>query len=148
MKAALAELAAGRTVLIFPEGTRTPDGALGEFQRGVMLLIKRSRAQVVPVALEGASDIWPIGTALPRLRGRLGVMAAQPGLEEILERYGVGSAVLLSFQRDAPLIRKLLEAGWVCVHRSTSRNPIVLLVENSEANRALIALFGIPLALT
>src|SRR5262245_42862103 len=67
MKAVLSELQAGRSVLIFPEGTRTSDGAIGEFQRGVMLLIKRSAAQVVPVAIEGAFDIWPIGTARPTL---------------------------------------------------------------------------------
>ena len=76
MKAALAELELGRCVMIFPEGTRTPDGALSEFQRGVMLLIKRSKANVVPVAIEGAYDIWPIGTSRPRLRGRIGVKAA------------------------------------------------------------------------
>lgn len=76
MKAALAELEAGRHVLIFPEGTRTQDGAIGEFQRGVMLLIKRSNATVVPVALEGAYDIWPIGASRPKLSGRIGVKAA------------------------------------------------------------------------
>src|SRR5262245_59302645 len=73
MKAALAELEAGRCVLIFPEGTRTRDGAIGEFKRGVMLLIKRSGAQVVPVAIEGAFDIWPIGTSAPKLKGRIAV---------------------------------------------------------------------------
>jgi 1-acyl-sn-glycerol-3-phosphate acyltransferase len=76
MKAALAELELGRTVLIFPEGTRTKDGALSEFQRGVMLLIKRSRANVVPVAVEGAFDIWPIGSSRPKLSGRMAVKAA------------------------------------------------------------------------
>jgi 1-acyl-sn-glycerol-3-phosphate acyltransferase len=76
MKAAIGELEKGRNVLIFPEGTRTRDGSLGEFQRGVILLIKRSRAQVVPVAMEGAFDIWPIGTAFPKLHGRIAVKAA------------------------------------------------------------------------
>ena len=76
MKAALSELEKGRHVLIFPEGTRTRDGSIGEFQRGAILLIKRSRAQVVPVAVEGAYDIWPIGQSAPKLRGRIGVKAA------------------------------------------------------------------------
>ena len=78
MKAALAELEAGRCVMIYPEGTRTRVGALNVFQRGAMLLIKRSGAQVVPVALEGAFDIWPIGTKYPKLSGRLAVQAASP----------------------------------------------------------------------
>lgn len=76
MKAALKELEAGRCVLIYPEGTRTRDGALSEFQRGVMLLIKRSGAQVVPVALEGAYDIWPIGAKFPNLHGHIAVKTA------------------------------------------------------------------------
>ena len=73
MKAALAELAAGRCVHIFPEGTRTRDGAIGEFKRGVMLLIKRSGAQVVPVAIEGAFDMWPVTASSPKLKGRIAV---------------------------------------------------------------------------
>ncbi len=76
MKAALKELEAGRCVLIYPEGTRTRDGALGEFQRGAMLLIKRSGAPVVPVALEGAFDVWRIGQKLPKLSGRIMVQVA------------------------------------------------------------------------
>lgn len=78
MKAALAELEAGRCIMIYPEGTRTRDGALTAFQRGVMLLIKRSPpgTRVLPVAIEGAFDIWPIGQKHPRLTGRLAVKAA------------------------------------------------------------------------
>lgn len=78
MKAALAELEQGRCVLIFPEGTRTRDGALGEFQRGVTLLIKKSGAVVVPVAMEGAYDIWAYGTKKPKLAGRLAVRCGPP----------------------------------------------------------------------
>jgi len=86
MKAALAELEQGRCVLIFPEGTRTRDGALGEFQRGVMLLIKKSGAIVVPVAMEGAHDIWAYGTAKPKLTGRLAVQCGIPiSAEELLK---------------------------------------------------------------
>ena len=75
MKAALAELEAGRTVMLFPEGTRTRDGAIAPFQRGVTLIIKRSGAPVVPVAIEGAHDVWPYGESKPRLSGRIAVMA-------------------------------------------------------------------------
>lgn len=88
MKAALKELEAGRCVLIYPEGTRTRDGALSEFQRGVMLLIKRSGAPVVPVALEGAFDIWPIGQTFPRLKGRIAVKTAPAIAAEDLLKEG------------------------------------------------------------
>jgi 1-acyl-sn-glycerol-3-phosphate acyltransferase len=95
LKTALIELEAGRTVLIYPEGSRTPDGAIHEFQRGVLLLIKKADAPIVPIAIEGAFDIWPAKRKLPRLRGRLAVKAGKPidpaellsrGQDEALER--------------------------------------------------------------
>ena len=93
MKAALAELEAGRCVLIFPEGTRTRDGALGEFQRGVMLLIRRSCAPVMPIAIEGAFDVWPTTAARPKLSGRLGVMGAPPIPTDELLKDGADAAM-------------------------------------------------------
>lgn len=86
MKIALSELEAGRCVLIYPEGTRCDDGYVAEFQRGLSLLLKRSGATVLPIAIEGACDVWPRGTTLPRLRGRLAVIAGTPrSSESILE---------------------------------------------------------------
>lgn len=93
MKAALAELEAGRCVLIFPEGTRTRDGAIGEFKAGVALIIRRSGAPVVPVAMEGAFDIWRIGTSMPKLSGRLAVKTAPPIAADELMRDGPGPAL-------------------------------------------------------
>lgn len=78
MRAAIGELEEGRCVLVFPEGTRTPDGAMREFRPGVLLLVRRTEARIVPVALEGAHDIWPKGRSGPRLRGRLAVKAGPP----------------------------------------------------------------------
>lgn len=78
MKQALKELQAGRRVLIFPEGSRTPDGTIHPFQRGVMLLIKRAGVPVIPLAVDGAYDIWPTHRRYPRLTGRIGVMAGPP----------------------------------------------------------------------
>ena len=72
MKAALQELAAGRCVLNYPEGSRSDDGSIGEFTRGAGLLMRRARVQVVPMALEGATDVWPPSRTIPSLRGRLG----------------------------------------------------------------------------
>jgi 1-acyl-sn-glycerol-3-phosphate acyltransferase len=92
MKAALAELEAGRTVMLFPEGTRTRDGAIGPFQRGVTLLIKKSGATVVPVAIEGAFDVWPIGRKLPLLCGRISVRAGQTIDAEALMKDGPDAA--------------------------------------------------------
>ena len=59
LRATLAELEAGRTVLIYPEGSRCRDGAMQPFKPGVGLLMKRSKALVQPMGIAGAFDAWP-----------------------------------------------------------------------------------------
>ncbi|MSQ90021.1 MAG: 1-acyl-sn-glycerol-3-phosphate acyltransferase [Phycisphaerales bacterium] len=70
-RSALEELAAGRTVMIYPEGTRSPDGSVQTFRRGVELLARRAQAPIVPMGIDGAFDVWPLGTRLPAWRGRI-----------------------------------------------------------------------------
>jgi long-chain acyl-CoA synthetase len=47
----------GYSVLIFPEGARSPDGLLHPFRPGIGLLAERSRVPVVPVALIGLGEM-------------------------------------------------------------------------------------------
>jgi long-chain acyl-CoA synthetase len=47
----------GWSVLIFPEGELTPDGAIAPFRAGIGLLATRLRIPVVPVHLEGLYDL-------------------------------------------------------------------------------------------
>lgn len=77
-RAAISELRAGRCILIYPEGTRTPDGAVHPFQPGVALLVRRAKVPVVPIGLEGAFDVWPRGRRFPRLTGRIEVEVGEP----------------------------------------------------------------------
>jgi len=77
IRSAIMELNAGRCVLIFPEGTRSPDGDIHEFKRGFWLLLKKSKAIILPVGIEGAYDAWKIGTK-PKLRGYIEVAAGPP----------------------------------------------------------------------
>ena len=84
MRAALEELAANRCVMIYPEGTRSPDGEVKPFQRGIELLVRKSGAPVVPMGIDGAFDIWPTGRRLPRLRGRIWTTIGEPiGADEL-----------------------------------------------------------------
>ncbi len=59
LKLILAQLDLGKAVLVFPEGTRTPDGQMYPLRPGIHLLIKRTTAPIVPVGLAGAYDAWP-----------------------------------------------------------------------------------------
>lgn len=114
MKAALQELAAGRCVLIYPEGSRSDDGSIAEFKRGAGLLIRRAKATVVPMALEGATDVWPPSRRLPSLRGRLGVKVGEPiapddllkdGAEAALDRVR-GEVIRLRAELRAEMLRR------------------------------------------
>jgi 1-acyl-sn-glycerol-3-phosphate acyltransferase len=57
-------LRAGECVLVFPEGSRTPDGNLQAALPGVGFIIAKTRAPVVPMRIFGAFDAWPIGGRL------------------------------------------------------------------------------------
>lgn len=54
---ALAKLRGGLSFLVFPEGTRSPDGKLLRFKHGVFLLALRAQVPIVPITLNGATDI-------------------------------------------------------------------------------------------
>jgi len=58
-EAAAARIRAGRSVLVFPEETRTPDGRLLEFQRGGFLIALKAGLPIVPVGLDGARRCMP-----------------------------------------------------------------------------------------
>ena len=60
LKALIRILSAGGCALVFPEGTRTPDGNLQPAQPGVGLVIAKTRAPVVPMRIFGGYDAWPI----------------------------------------------------------------------------------------
>jgi len=63
---ALAELAQGRSVLMFPEGTRSADGQIHEFKSGAGFLALRSRCDVLPVLIRGTHDVMGKGSLVPR----------------------------------------------------------------------------------
>ncbi|OYN88094.1 lysophospholipid acyltransferase family protein [Parenemella sanctibonifatiensis] len=62
-------LADGVPILVFPEGTRSRDGAPGTFKPGAAALSISHNAPILPVALVGAWEAMPSGNSLPR-RGR------------------------------------------------------------------------------
>jgi long-chain acyl-CoA synthetase len=47
----------GFNVLVFPEGTRSPEGNLARFRGGIGLLAKQSGAAVLPVAIRGLGEL-------------------------------------------------------------------------------------------
>ncbi len=85
---ALAELARGRSVLMFPEGTRSPDGEIHEFKSGAGYLALRSRCDVLPVLIRGTHDVMGKGSLVPRrhpVEVRIGRAIAAARLHEVAE---------------------------------------------------------------
>jgi 1-acyl-sn-glycerol-3-phosphate acyltransferase len=56
----------GKALLVFPEGTRSLDGRLGEAKPGVGMLAVTSGAPVVPAYVSGTLEALPKGAAWPR----------------------------------------------------------------------------------
>jgi 1-acyl-sn-glycerol-3-phosphate acyltransferase len=56
----------GGAVLIFPEGTRSPDGNLRAAQPGIGMIAAKTGAPVVPVRLFGSFEAFPREKKLPR----------------------------------------------------------------------------------
>ncbi len=67
----------GNILLIYPEGTRSTTGEVGEFRPGISLLLAGRDLPVVPCYLDGAFRAWPKGAALPRPR-RVRLVIGQP----------------------------------------------------------------------
>ena len=102
IKEVLRRLGSGDAVVIFPEGSRTPDGQMHQFKRGVALLVKRANCPVVPVAVEGVYKAWPIHRKVPRFLGqRMAIMYGEP----------IDSTELMKDGPDAALRRLEAEIG-------------------------------------
>ena len=66
LRVVLEQLKLGRAVLIFPEGTRSKDGQLGELRSGVIRLAQMGNVPVVPALVFGSYDAWGRSKRVPR----------------------------------------------------------------------------------
>ena len=60
-------LKAGNAVVIFPEGTRTPDGNLQPGKLGMGMIVAESQCSVIPVFLDGTRQVLPMDASWLRL---------------------------------------------------------------------------------
>lgn len=77
LKQAIEAVEAGEAVSIFPEGEVSPTGEMMDFLPGIMLILRQTRAPVLPVAILNTDKIVPHGALLPR-----------PAFTKITVRYG------------------------------------------------------------
>jgi len=77
-------------LIIFPEGTRSPDGKIHEFKRGVSIFAERSGTPILFLYIDGNSRLWPKNARWAR-PGKLTIHVGPvhpPGpIEEVYEAY-------------------------------------------------------------
>lgn len=62
LRLSLGRMKQGFLVGIFPEGTRTRDGSLGDIKPGFIALARRSKLPIIPVGISGAYRAMPRGS--------------------------------------------------------------------------------------
>jgi 1-acyl-sn-glycerol-3-phosphate acyltransferase len=77
LDAAQRELLERVSVLFFPEGTRSHDGALGPFKKGAAVFAIKAGVPLVPVGVHGSFSIYPRGFQVHG-GGRVGVSIGSP----------------------------------------------------------------------
>mgnify|MGYP006303552313 FL=1 len=87
---AAAILKRGGRLVWFPEGARSWDGELQEFQGGLGVVLKEIDAQVCPVHIEGAHEALPRGAFFPRPR-RITITIGAPLTPSQLAEQGEGN---------------------------------------------------------
>lgn len=69
--------AEGATLVVFPEGTRSPTGKLARFKKGAFVLAIEAQVPIVPVAVLGSRRVLPRG-GFRVAPGRITIRAAPP----------------------------------------------------------------------
>lgn len=62
IKEAIKYLQNGGSIFIFPEGTRSRTGSMIKAKKGFLLIAKMSKAQFVPIGIEGTEKLFPINS--------------------------------------------------------------------------------------
>ncbi|MBB6714737.1 lysophospholipid acyltransferase family protein [Clostridium gasigenes] len=57
----------GHSMAVFPEGTRSKDGKLGEFKRGSMKLATKAKVPIIPVAMDRADRAFEIDRKIKQI---------------------------------------------------------------------------------
>ncbi|MEM6791144.1 MAG: AMP-binding protein [Myxococcota bacterium] len=102
-------ISSGRTVLMFPEGTRSKDGQVNEFKATMGHLALSTRTDVLPVFLRGTYESWPKGRRVPTRR-EISAHIGPPLRIEDLERLTDGMKFRAACRAVARLARQAVVA--------------------------------------
>jgi 1-acyl-sn-glycerol-3-phosphate acyltransferase len=106
LKRAKERIAAGISIVVFPEGTRSRDGKLLRFKKGGFLLAAQSSRPIVPITINGSRQVLPAGAWHLR-SGTIEVTISQP---IAADGFGPGTLRHLSNQVRQAIERQLRSA--------------------------------------
>ncbi len=78
MDDAAQKIRGGINIIIFPEGTRSEDGSLLPFKKGVFTLALRAKVPILPVGISGSSQLQPKGSFIPNKKGVIYIRIGKP----------------------------------------------------------------------
>lgn len=78
IKECIKRLKRGEILIIYPEGTRSKDGKIGEGKPGIAILHLLSGVPILPVAIKGNFEIMPIGAPFPKLKKIVKINIGKP----------------------------------------------------------------------
>ncbi|EYF06286.1 AMP-binding protein [Chondromyces apiculatus] len=99
----------GRTVLIFPEGTRSPDGAVHEFKSVIGHLALSHDVDILPVYLGGTFEALPKGRSLPTRRDVVARIGPPLNVTD-LRRLTAGMKPAAAYRKVAELTQRAVTA--------------------------------------
>lgn len=102
------ELQRGSSLLVFPEGTRTVTGHLGDFQPGLFRIVQQLGAPIVPVTVTGMYRVMRKGSYLIRPGHDVTVYCDEPIETRGLTRRDVPALV----ERVRSVMQARLDAYW------------------------------------
>ena len=88
------EIDEGRSILAFPEGTRSRDGRVGKFRKGIFFMARDLGVPIVPVSVTGTFDLMRPGSLMLRPGNQITVYCDAPidmagaNDEQVIERMG------------------------------------------------------------
>jgi 1-acyl-sn-glycerol-3-phosphate acyltransferase len=97
LKVAARRIQNGRSVTVFPEGTRSPDGRIHEFKSGAFIMAMESGVPILPVVIKGTFEIAP-KSAIKAVPHPVEVVVGAPILVEGLD--AIKRTELIKHTRD------------------------------------------------
>lgn len=114
MKTICRLLKEGHKVVLFPEGTRSQENALGEIKPGIGMLIARTGTAIIPTYIHGNYEVWPRHRKLPKLGGAIACVYGSAITWESykhLEKKEAQIAIAKQLEASIKALRKWYEDG-------------------------------------